>query len=117
CAELPKNHASRSHETLLLGQARLSLPWCALGTRHASPTALEPPQLCIDLPRLLSSQCHLSSSSLHRSDFHFGDPARRHIAAYSAIIKAADIELLPICERDNFCRLINPEAKILFGTR
>jgi len=43
-----------------------------------------------------------------------------HIAAYSAdpaVIKAADIELLPICERDNFCRLINPEAKILFGAR
>ena len=59
---------------LLLGQARL---WCALRTRHASPTALEPPQLCIDLPRLLSSQCHLSSLSLHRSDCRFGDPARR----------------------------------------
>jgi hypothetical protein len=43
-----------------------------------------------------------------------------HIAAYSAdpaVIKAADIELLPIRERDNFCRLINPEAKILFGAR
>ena len=43
-----------------------------------------------------------------------------HIAAYGAdpaVIKAADIELLPICERDDFCRLINPEAKILFGAR
>jgi alpha-D-ribose 1-methylphosphonate 5-phosphate C-P lyase len=41
-----------------------------------------------------------------------------HIAAHSAnpaVIKAADIEPLPICERDNFCRLTNPEAKILFG--
>src|SRR5262249_5055432 len=37
-----------------------------------------------------------------------------HIAAYSAdpvVIKAADIDLLPIRERDNFCRLIKPEAK------
>jgi hypothetical protein len=32
------------------------------------------------------------------------------------VIKAADIELLPIRERDNFCRLINPEAKILDGS-
>jgi hypothetical protein len=43
-----------------------------------------------------------------------------HIAVYSAdpaVIKAADIELLTVCERDNFCRLINPEAKILFNAR
>jgi hypothetical protein len=43
-----------------------------------------------------------------------------HIAAYSAepaVIKAADIELLTVCERDNFCRLIYPEAKILFNAR
>ena len=41
-----------------------------------------------------------------------------HIANCSAdpmIIKAADDELLAICERDNLCRFINPEAKILFG--
>src|SRR5262245_40031745 len=30
---------------------------------------------------------------------------------------AADIELLPIRKRDNFCRLINPEAKIPFVAR
>jgi len=33
------------------------------------------------------------------------------------IVKAADDELLAICERDNLCRFINPEAKILFGAR
>src|SRR5262249_37915636 len=63
-----------SSSELLLGQARL---WCALRTRHASPIALEPPQLCTDPTRLLSSQRHLSSLSLHRSDCRFGDPARR----------------------------------------
>jgi hypothetical protein len=43
-----------------------------------------------------------------------------HIAADSAdpaVIEATDIELLPVCERDDFCRVINPEAKILFDAR
>ena len=48
---------------------------CFSLTSH--PTALELSQPCIGLPRLLSSQCHLSSLSLHRSDCRFGDPARR----------------------------------------
>jgi hypothetical protein len=34
-------------------------------------------QFCIGLRRLLSSQCHRSSSSLHTSDCHFDDPTRR----------------------------------------
>jgi hypothetical protein len=41
-----------------------------------------------------------------------------HIAADSAdpaVIETADIELLSVCERDDVCRVINPEAKILFG--
>src|SRR6516162_3364973 len=41
------------------------------------PTALELLQLCIGLRRLLLSQCHLSSLTLHRSDCRFADPARR----------------------------------------
>jgi hypothetical protein len=43
-----------------------------------------------------------------------------HIAACSAdpaVIKAADEQLLAICERDNLCPVVNPEAKILFGAR
>jgi hypothetical protein len=43
-----------------------------------------------------------------------------YIAAYNAepaVIKAADIELLAVCERDHFGRLIDPEAKILFDAR
>src|SRR5262245_56608415 len=32
-------------------------------------------------------------------------------------LRAADIELLRIPKRDNFCRLINPEAKIPFVAR
>jgi len=95
---------------------------CKTGTpasRVRHPTAPELSRVYIDLLQLLSSQCRLSSLNLHRSDCRFGDPARRHIVAYSAdpaVIKAADIELLAVCERDNFCRLINTAMPIISAT-
>ena len=45
--------------------------------QQTHPTALELSQVCIGLPRSLSSQCHLSSSSLRTTDCHFDGPTRR----------------------------------------
>jgi hypothetical protein len=38
-------------------------------------------------------------------------------SADSAVIKPADGERLAICERDNLCRFINPEAQVIFDAR
>ena len=45
--------------------------------QQTHPTALELSQVCIGLPRSLSSQCHLSSSSSLTTDCHFDGPTRR----------------------------------------
>jgi hypothetical protein len=58
--------------------------------QQTHPTALELSQVCIGLPRSLSSQCHLSSSSSRTTDCHFDGPTRS--SADPMIVKAADDE-------------------------
>jgi hypothetical protein len=55
--------------------------WVLTTSKHTAaethPTARELLQVYIGPPRLLSSQCRFSSSSLRTSDCHFDDPTRR----------------------------------------